>query len=141
MERLVELLGLLLAQRVRPAVLELVERERDRAAARERVDQERPNSLEHRGRQWQNAAEDSGIDPHRGRREAPAREHLGQQAPGGMPDYRWLLFQGNDDLGGVIGDLAQCLFGEDLRVRPGCLNRFRIIWPARRQRDVPGLLE
>jgi hypothetical protein len=44
-ERVVELLRLLLAQRVRPAVLELAERERDRAAARERVDQERAHPL------------------------------------------------------------------------------------------------
>src|SRR5215472_4716390 len=38
----------LLVQRVRPAVLELVERERDRAATRERVDQERAHPLQHR---------------------------------------------------------------------------------------------
>jgi len=75
-ERLVELLCLLLLQRVRPAVLELAGRERDRAAAGERVDQERAHPPEHRGRQGQDAAEDSGVDRHRGRRKAPAREHL-----------------------------------------------------------------
>jgi hypothetical protein len=40
-ERVVELLRLLVVQRIRPGVRELVDRERDRAAARERVDQER----------------------------------------------------------------------------------------------------
>ena len=85
MERVVELLRLLLVQRVRPAVLELVERERDRAAARERVDQERARRPERGGRQRQNAAEDHGVDRHRGRREAPAREHLRQQPAGRVP--------------------------------------------------------
>ena len=55
--------------------------------------------------------------------------------------YRRLLVQRSDDLGGVIGDLPQRLLGEDLRICPGYFNRFRIIRPARRQRDVPGLLE
>jgi hypothetical protein len=41
----------------------------------------------------------------------------------------------------VIGDLLQGLLGKDLGFRPGGFNRFRIIWPVRRQRDVPGLLE
>jgi hypothetical protein len=35
-----------------------------------------------------------------------------------MPDDRWLLVQGSDDLGGVIGDLPQGLLGEDARIRP-----------------------
>jgi hypothetical protein len=41
----------------------------------------------------------------------------------------------------VIGDLFQGLLGEDVRVRPGLFNRFRIVWPVRRQRRVAGLLE
>ena len=52
-----------------------------------------------------------------------------------------LLVQGRDDLGRVIGDLLQGLVGEDLGFRPGDLDRFRIVRPVRRQRDVPGLLE
>jgi hypothetical protein len=111
------------------------------AAAGERVDQERAHPPEHRGRQGQNAAEDSGVDRHRGRRQAPAREHLRQQAPGRVPHDRWFLVQGSDDLGGVIGDLLQGLPGQDARVRPGLVNRFRIVWPVRRQRRVTGLLE
>jgi hypothetical protein len=58
-----------------------------------------------------------------------------------VPDQRWFLVQGIDDLGGVIGDLLQGLLGEDVRVRPGLFNRFRIVWPVRRQRRVAGLLE
>jgi len=58
-----------------------------------------------------------------------------------VPYYRWFLVQGIDDLGGVIGDLIQGLPGEDARVRPGLFNRFRIVWPVRRQRRVTGLLE
>ena len=140
-ESVVELLRLLLVQRVRPAVLELVERERDRAAARARIDQERARRPEHGGRQRQNATEDPGVDRHRGRREAPAREHLRQQAPGRVPYDGWLPVQGIDDLGGVIGDLLQGLLGENVGVRPGLLNRFRIARPVRRQRRVAGLLE
>src|SRR3954453_2867684 len=87
----VELLRLLLVQGVRPAVLELVEGERDRAAAGARVDQERTYPPEHGGRQRQNAAEDPGIDRHRGRREAPAREHLRQQAAGRVPTTAGVL--------------------------------------------------
>jgi hypothetical protein len=111
------------------------------ARPRERVDQERAYPLEHRGRQGQNAAEDSGVDRYRGRRQAPAREHLRQQAPGRVPYDRWFLVQGMDDLGGVIGDLLQGLVGQHVRFRPGLFNRFRIIGPVRRQRRVPGLLE
>jgi hypothetical protein len=51
-----------------------------------------------------------------------------------VPDDRWLLVQGIDDLGGVIGDLFQGLPGQDVRVRPGLFDRFRIVWPVRRQR-------
>jgi hypothetical protein len=36
-------------------------------------------------RRREDAAEDPGVDRHRGRREAPAREHLRQQAPGRVP--------------------------------------------------------
>ena len=141
MERVVELLRLLVVQRVRPAVLELVERERDRAAARSRVDQERAYSFEHGARQRQNAAEDPGVDRHRCRREAAAREHLRQQAAGRVPNDNWLLVQGIDDLSGVVGDLLQGLLGEDVRVRTGLFNRCRIVWPVGRQRRVTGLLE
>jgi hypothetical protein len=41
----------------------------------------------------------------------------------------------------MIGGLLQRLLGEDARVRPGLFNRFRIVWPVRRQRRVTGLLE
>jgi hypothetical protein len=58
-----------------------------------------------------------------------------------VPENRRLLVQPGNDLGGVIGDLSQSLLGEDFWVRPRTFDRFRIIWPARRQRDVPGLLE
>ena len=80
-ERVVEPLRLVLVKRVRPAILELVEGECDRATSPGRVDEERPRHLERGCRQWQNAAEDPGVDRHRDRRESPAREHLGHQAP------------------------------------------------------------
>jgi hypothetical protein len=58
-----------------------------------------------------------------------------------VPHYRWFLVQGIDDLGGVIGDLFQGFLREDVRIRPGLFNRFRIVWPVRRQRRVAGLLK
>src|SRR4029453_788911 len=88
-----------------------------------------------------NAAEDSWVDRHSGRREAPAREYLRLQAASGVADERWLLFQRLDDLRGVIGDLLQRLVGQDLGFRPGDLDRLRVIWPVRRERDVAGVFE
>jgi hypothetical protein len=58
-----------------------------------------------------------------------------------VPHYRRFLVQGVDDLCRAIGDLLQGLLGEDVRVRPGFFNRFRIVWPVRRQRRVAGLLD
>jgi hypothetical protein len=40
-----------------------------------------------------------------------------------VPDDRWFLVQGTDDLGGVIGDLLQGLADQDVRVRPGLVDR------------------
>src|SRR5258705_6116481 len=105
MELVVELHRLILVQRVRPAVPELVEGQRDRAATGARVDQERADSPEHRQRQWQNAAEDSWVDRDGDGRAALPREDLCEQASSGVPDDRWLPVQGGDDLGRVIGDL------------------------------------
>jgi hypothetical protein len=70
-----------------------------------------------------------------------AGEHLRQEAPGRVPHHHWLVVQRVDDLGGVIGDLVQGLLGENVRVRPGLFNRFRIVWPVRGERGVAGLLE
>jgi hypothetical protein len=58
-----------------------------------------------------------------------------------VPHHDRFLLQGVDDLGCVIGDLLQCLLGNDLRFRAGHFNRFRIVGPVRRQRRVAGLLE
>jgi hypothetical protein len=58
-----------------------------------------------------------------------------------VPHDYWLLVQGIDDLDSVIGDLPQGLLGEHIRVRPSLVNRFRIVWPVRRQWRVAGLLE
>ena len=86
-------------------------------------------------------AEDSRVDRHRDGREALTREHLRQQTAGGVPHDHRLLVQGRDDFGRVIGDILQRLVGEDLGFGPGGFDRLRIVWPVRRQRDVPGLLE
>jgi len=138
---LVELLRFLFIQRVGPAELELVVGQRDRASPRAWVDQERPDALEHRERQWQHAAEDPGVDRDRGRREASAREHQRHQAPGRVPHERRLPVEGLDHLGRVIGDLPQGHLGEDIRVGPRLLDGLRIARPVRRQRRVAGLLE
>jgi hypothetical protein len=58
-----------------------------------------------------------------------------------MPDEHRFLVQGIDDFGRVVGDLLQGLLGEGVGVRPGRFDRFRIVWPVRRQRRVAGLLE
>jgi len=58
-----------------------------------------------------------------------------------VPHHRRFLVQRIDDLGGVVDDLLQGLLGEDVRVRPSLFNRFRIVWPVRRQGRVAGLLE
>jgi hypothetical protein len=58
-----------------------------------------------------------------------------------VPHDDWFAVKGADDVGGVIGDLLQGLLGQDVRVRPGLFDRFRIIWPVRRQRRVAGLRE
>src|SRR5262249_49957099 len=80
--RVVEFLRLPLVERIRPAVLELIERERYRAAARERIDQERAHPLEHRRRQRQHTAKDPRIDRNGRSRKAPTRKHLRHQTPG-----------------------------------------------------------
>ncbi len=103
----VELPSLLLVERIRPAVLELVEGQRDRAATRAGVDQEWADALEHLEWQWQYTAEDTGVDRDGGRRHTPPCEHLRQQAPSGMPDQHRLLVQRLDHLGRVIGDLLE----------------------------------
>jgi hypothetical protein len=58
-----------------------------------------------------------------------------------VTDYRWFLVQGIDDLGGVVGDLLQRLIGEDVRVRAGLPDSFRIIWPVRGKRRIASLAE
>jgi hypothetical protein len=138
-ERIVELPRLLLLERVRPAVRELAERERDRAAAGARADQERapaaprPAGAERRGRPRGRSPPWPSTVPGP-RASAPV-------SPGRVPDDRWFAVQGIDDLGRVIGDLLQGLAGEDVRVGPGLFNGFRVIGPVRRQRRVTGLRE
>jgi hypothetical protein len=137
----VETLRLVLVEGVSPAVLELVEGERDGAAARARIDEERAHPFEHRGRQRQNAAEHPGVDRHGGRRAALAGEHLGEQSAGRVPYHGGLLLELADHVGRVVGNLLQRLVGEDVRVRPRLFNRFGIVRPVRRQRRVTRLLE
>ena len=41
----------------------------------------------------------------------------------------------------VVGDLLEALPGEGLRLRPGLIDRHRVVRPVRRQRRIAGLLE
>jgi hypothetical protein len=100
-----------------------------------------PDSLSAEAGRRQHAAEDPGVDRHSGRREAPAREHLRQQAPGRVTQYGRSLVHGIDDLGGVVGDLRQRLLGQDVRVRAGLLDGLRIVRPVRGERRVASLAE
>jgi len=58
-----------------------------------------------------------------------------------VADHRRLLIEPSDDPLEVVGDLADALVGEDLRVRLRLLDGLRIIGPARRDGDEAGLLE
>src|SRR5262245_2131815 len=138
---IVKALRLVLIEGVRPAVLELVEGERDGAAPIPGVQQERSNPPEHGEGQRQDAAKHARVDGNRGCREPTAGEHLGEQSAGRVPHHGGLLLELADHVGRVVGNLLQRLLGEHVRVRPRPFNRFRIVWPVRRQRRVTGLLE
>jgi len=58
-----------------------------------------------------------------------------------VPHHGGLLLELADHVGRVVGNLLQRLVGEDVRVRLRLFNRFRIVWPVRRQRRVTGLLD
>src|SRR4029450_6528664 len=78
----------------------------------------------------------AGLDGHGRRRKASTREHLRQQAPGGVPHHGGLSLELVDHLGCVVGNLLQRLLGKDVRVRPRPFNGFRIVWPVWRQGRV-----
>ena len=136
----VKALRLVLIERVRPAVFELVEGERDGAASIPGVQPGRSSRLERRrgaaaGRRetpWSMATVAA---------ESPGGEHLGEQSAGRVPHHGGLLLELADHVGRVVGNLLERLLGEDVRVRPRLFNRFRIVGPVRRQRRVTGLLE
>jgi hypothetical protein len=58
-----------------------------------------------------------------------------------VADDRRLLVQSSDDLLEMIGDLADRLAGEDLRMSLGLLDGLRVVGPLRRQGHVTVLLE
>ena len=137
----VELLGLVLADRVGEAEAELLVGQRDGAVAVGGVGEDRRRRLQRGDRQRQDAAEGRGIDGHRGGRQAAAGEDLGQQPAEGVPDDRRLALQPADHRGEVVGDLSDGLVGEDLGVGVGLLDRVGVVGPAGRERRVAGLLE
>ena len=140
-ERLVELLGLVLADRVREGVAELLVRERHRATAVERVAEHRRGRL---AAPRSAAAARRGTAPDRSpprRPRAAAGEDLRQQAAEGVPDDRRLLRELADHVLEVIGDLADRLAGEHLRMGVRLVDGLGIVGPARRERRVTRLLE
>src|SRR5207244_4873236 len=139
--RVVQLARLRLVERVRPAVAELLERERDRPAQVRRVGEYGSRRLQRRDRQRQYALERRGVDGDRRGRYALTRDLLGDEAAERVPDNG--RFGGQLGNGGeiVVGDLLDHLAGEHRRVAPGLRHRLRVVGPDRRERRVPGLLE
>ena len=141
MERVVELPASLLVQRVRPAVLELVERELSLPA--------RVRGSTRNGPTRSSTEKGSGRTP---RKTPGSIATVAAERPrlrcisASRPPVEWPITTGFvcnacDDAGRVIGDLLQRLLGERLGVRPGTSIGRRIVRPVGRQRDVAGFLE
>ena len=64
----------------------------------------------------QNSAKHARVNGNGGYREPTAGEHLGDQSAGRMPHHDWLSLKPADHVGRVVGNLLQCLLGEDGRV-------------------------
>jgi len=94
-----------------------------------------------RDRQREHALERSGTDRDGGGGKTPPRENHGQQTPKRVADDDWLPIQAADDRFLVVGDLADTLAREHLRVLFGLGDRLGIVGPARGQRHVANLLE
>jgi len=119
---------------------ELAERERDRAAAGERVDKNGPTPLSTEAGRAERR-ERPQVDRHRGRRQSPAASICASKPPVECPNTAGFLCRALMISVVVIGDLPQGLLGQDARVRPGLFNRSRIVWPVRRQRRVAACLK
>src|SRR4029079_9939824 len=109
-------LRLLLADRVRERVAELLVGERHGAMAVGRVTQDRERRSECGDRKGKDAAEWSGIDGDGRRRASTPGENLCEEPTERVPDNRGLLLQSADDLLHVIGDLTDRLAREHLRM-------------------------
>ena len=138
---LVQPLGLLVVEGIRPAVLELVQGESDGAAPVQGVSKHGARRPQRCDRQRQHTAKRSGIDRHRCHRQTPVRDDLRQESAGRVAHDRGLLLQPPDHLRDVIGDLAERLSRENLGVRPGLCDRLGIVGPARGQRGIARVLE
>ena len=134
-------MGLVLVKHVRESVLELVIGERHGATAVGRVAQHRRAGLQCRERQWEDAPERRGADRHRDGCEPTPREDLGQQAAERVADDRRLLVESLDHLLVVVGDLADRLVREHLRMRVRLFGGLGVVGPARGSGRVSSLLE
>ena len=107
----------------------LVQGERHRPAAVRRVPQHRERRPQRGQREGQDAAEGRRIDGHRrGRQPAPG-DDLGQQAAEGVADHGRPPGEPADDVARTVGHLADRLAGEQLGIRPGLLDRLRVVGP------------
>jgi hypothetical protein len=80
-------------------------------------------------------------DVHRHRRAPAPGQDLRQQAAERVTDDGRLALEPAEHLLEVVGDVADALVREDLRMGLRLRDRVRIVRPARRHRRVPGFLE
>src|SRR5499426_3775523 len=101
----VQLLRLVLADRIREAVTELLVAERDRAVPVRRVAQGNAGRAQRRDRQREHAPERSRADRDRRGGESAPRENHGQQTAERVTDDHGLPMKVADDRLLVVGDL------------------------------------
>ena len=140
-ERVVQLLRLGFADRVRKCKAELLVSERDRLVAVGRVAQSRRSSLQGRDRQGQHTPKRRRVDRDRGCRESAPGDDLREQPSERVADDRRLLLEPTHNRFDVVGHLAYRLAGEYVRMGLRVSNRLRVVRPTGRDRGVALVLE
>lgn len=137
----VQLVGLLLRDRVREALVELLGRLGHGALVVGRVAEHRKGGPELGEGQRQHAPHLRGADGHRRRREPHAEQLLRDHPPERVPDDDRLRVERAQEPGVMLGDFDDAPVGDALRVRAALLDGARVPGPARVERLVPGLAE
>src|SRR6476646_8528662 len=135
---LVERLGLRLVDGVGERVAELVVGQGDGAVAVGGVREDRLRRAQRADRQRQDPAERGGRDRHRRARQPAPGDDLGEQAAERVPDHDRLGVEAPGVCGHVVGDLADGLVGEDLRMGLGLVDRVGVVGPTGGDRRVAG---